>query len=195
MSSRLSVSDGELLTRYQGGQSEAISQLLERHTPRIRRYIQLMVRDNDSAEDILQDVLIRVVRMVDEGRYRDNGRFLSWLMRIAHNMTIDTFRSSKYKMETNEANAGYDIMSLQREMQPAVEEEMVRDEIATQVRQLIDKLPEEQSEVVRLRYFSNLSFAEIAEQTDVSINTALGRMRYALINMRKMVKDNNLALV
>ncbi|MFR9650434.1 MAG: sigma-70 family RNA polymerase sigma factor [Rikenellaceae bacterium] len=193
--SRSNLSDAELLAKYREGQREAISQLLERHTPRIRRYIHLMVRDADKAEDILQDVLIRVVRMVDEGRYRDNGRFLSWMMRIAHNMTIDTFRSSRHKMETNESNAGYDILSFQRESQPAVDDEMVREEVADQVRGLIDLLPEEQREVVKLRYFSNLSFAEIAEQTDVSINTALGRMRYALINMRKMVKDNNLALI
>lgn len=193
--SKLNQSDAELLQSYREGRHEAISELLERHTPRIRRYIQLMVRDSDSAEDILQDVLIKVVRMVDEGRYRDNGRFLSWMMRIAHNKTIDTFRSSKSKMETNEASAGYDIVSMQRESQPAIEDEMMREEVATQVRGLIDLLPEEQREVVRLRYFSNLSFAEIAEQTDVSINTALGRMRYALINMRKMVKDNNMALI
>lgn len=193
--SRLNLSDAELLAKYREGHSEAISQLLERHTPKIRRYIYLMVRDNDKTEDILQDVLIKVVRMIDDDRYRDNGRLLSWIMRIAHNMTIDTFRSVRHKVETNEANAGYDIVSLQRESQPAIDDEMSREEVAAQVRGLIDLLPEEQREVVRLRYFSNLSFAEIAEQTEVSINTALGRMRYALINMRKMVKENNLALI
>lgn len=187
-------SDSQLLSEYRSGQRGAISTLLERHTPRLRNYIRLMVRDNNRAEDILQDTLVKSVRMIDEGRYTDNGRLLSWMMRIAHNLTIDHFRSLKSRPMINEAEAGYDILGTQRHLEPAEEEQIIIGETHQQVRELIEMLPEDQKEVVRLRYYSDLSFKEIAEQTNVSINTALGRMRYALINLRKMTKEMNLVL-
>ncbi len=192
--SNTKISDNKLLQDYLSGQREAISTLLERHTPRLRNYIRLMVRDNDRAEDILQDTLIKSVKMIDEGRYTDNGRLLSWMMRIAHNLAIDHFRSLKSRPITNEAEAGYDIIAAQRHLEPAAEEQIISNEIGEQVRELVDMLPEDQREVVKLRYYSDLSFREIAEQTDVSINTALGRMRYALINLRKMTKERDLVL-
>ncbi len=192
--SKLKLSDNELLQQYMGGESVAISILLERHTPRVRNYIRLMVRDDDRAEDILQDVFIKCVKMIDSGKYVESGRFLSWVLRIAHNMTIDYFRSTKNKVVTNEAEAGYDILGAQRQTESAAEDQIIAAETADQVRDLVALLPEDQREVIQMRYYSDLSFREIAEQTGVSINTALGRMRYALINLRKLVKDKKMAL-
>lgn len=192
--STTTLSDTQLLDAYKGGQNEAITTLIKRHTPRIRNYIRLMVKDNDRADDLLQDTFIKSIKMIDEGRYTDNGRMLSWMLRIAHNLTIDHFRSAKSRPVTNEAEAGYDILGAQRHCEAAPEELIIRDETHEQLRSLIDLLPEDQQEVVRLRYYSDLSFREIAEQTNVSINTALGRMRYALINLRKLIKDRRLAL-
>ncbi len=192
--SKLKLSDNELLQQYIGGDSMAISILLERHTPRVRNYIRLMVRDDDRAEDLLQDVFIKCVKMIDSGKYVESGRFLSWVLRIAHNMTIDFFRSTKNRVVTNETEAGYDIIGAQRQMESAVEDQIIASETADQVRELVALLPEDQREVIQMRYYSDLSFREIAEQTGVSINTALGRMRYALINLRKLVKERHMAL-
>ncbi len=192
--SKLKLSDNELLQQYIGGDSMAISILLERHTPRVRNYIRLMVRDDDRAEDLLQDVFIKCVKMIDSGKYVESGRFLSWVLRIAHNMTIDFFRSTENRVVTNETEAGYDIIGAQRQMESAVEDQIIASETADQVRELVALLPEDQREVIQMRYYSDLSFREIAEQTGVSINTALGRMRYALINLRKLVKERHMAL-
>ncbi len=188
------LSDNELLQLYKAGQQEAISTLLERHTPRIRNYIRLMVRDNDRAEDLLQEVLIKCVRMIDNDKYTESGRLLSWMLRIAHNMTIDFFRSTKNHLVTNEAEAGYNIIEAQRHSESATEDQIIESETHDQVRQLVELLPDDQREVVKLRYYSDLSFREIADQTGVSINTALGRMRYALINLRKLIKDRKMAI-
>ena len=149
------LSDQVLLNHYLSGDRSAISKLIERHSRRVKDYIHMMVKDRDVADDIFQETFIKAVRVIDEGRYTDNGKFLSWILRIAHNQVIDHFRD---------------------------------------VRALVELLPAEQREVVIMRYFSGLSFKEIAEQTDVSINTALGRMRYALINLRRMIKEKNLIL-
>ena len=188
------LSDHALLELYQQGNREAVSQLLERHHRRLRDYIRMMVKDNDVADDLLQEVLIKVVKVIDEGRYTDKGRFLPWLMRIAHNRVLDYFRAQKQVRTITEASAGYDILGTTNFAEHSVEEEIISDQIAAEVRALVDMLPEEQREVVKLRYFEGKSFKDIAEQTDVSINTALGRMRYALINIRRMVKEKNLVL-
>ncbi len=188
------LSDQLLLSRYLSGDRNAISILIERHSARVRDYIRMMVKDYDVADDILQETLIKAVRFIDEGRYTDSGRFLSWVLRIAHNRVLDYFRSQKSARTVNEAEAGYDMLGTLRFAERTVEDKMVSDQIEADVRRLIDFLPEEQREVVMMRYYAGLSFQEIAEQTEVSINTALGRMRYALINLRKMIKDNNLIL-
>ena len=154
----------------------------------------MMVKDDDIADDIFQETLIKAVRVIDEGRYTDSGKFLSWVLRIAHNRVLDHFRREKSSKQINEAEAGYDVIGTMRFSEPTAEDEMVHGEMEQTIRDLIDMLPEEQQEVVRLRYYSKLSFQEIAEHTDVSINTALGRMRYALINLRKMIKDKNIVL-
>ena len=188
------VSDQKLLNCYLSGDRNAISQLIERHSRRVRDYIQMMVKDGDVADDIFQETFIKAVRVIDEGRYTDNGRFLSWLLRIAHNQVIDHFRAQKQNRQLNEAEAGYDVLGTLRLAERTVEDEIVCEQIASDVRRMVELLPDEQREVVMMRYYSGLSFKEIAEQTGVSINTALGRMRYALINLRKMIKEKNLIL-
>ena len=188
------VSDQKLLNCYLSGDRNAISQLIERHSRRVRDYIQMMVKDGDVADDIFQETFIKAVRLIDEGRYTDNGRFLSWILRIAHNQVIDHFRAQKQNRQLNEAEAGYDVLGTLRLAERTVEDEIVCEQIASDVRRMVELLPDEQREVVMMRYYSGLSFKEIAEQTGVSINTALGRMRYALINLRKMIKEKNLIL-
>ena len=188
------VSDQKLLNCYLSGDRNVISQLIERHSRRVRDYIQMMVKDGDVADDIFQETFIKAVRVIDEGRYTDNGRFLSWILRIAHNQVIDHFRAQKQNRQLNEAEAGYDVLGTLRLAERTVEDEIVCEQIASDVRRMVELLPDEQREVVMMRYYSGLSFKEIAEQTGVSINTALGRMRYALINLRKMIKEKNLIL-
>lgn len=187
-------SDQALLNSYLQGDRSAISRLIERHTRRVRDYIRMMVKDNDVADDILQETFIKAVRVIDDGRYTDNGKFLSWILRIAHNQVIDYFRAQKQNRQVNESNAGYNVLGTLRFAEKNVEDRMVADQIEADVRSLVEMLPDEQREVVMMRYFSGLSFKEIAEQTNVSINTALGRMRYALINLRKMIREKNLVL-
>ena len=188
------LSDQGLLNSYLSGDQSAISQLIERHSRRVKEYIRMMVKDNDVADDIFQETFIKAVRVIDEGRYTDNGKFLSWVLRISLNQVIDYFRSRKQLKQVNEADAGFNVLGTLRFAEQTVEDDMVATQISSDVRHLVERLPDEQREVVMLRYFSGLSFKEIAEQTDVSINTALGRMRYALINLRKMIKEKNIVL-
>ncbi|MBQ5709809.1 MAG: sigma-70 family RNA polymerase sigma factor [Alistipes sp.] len=188
------LSDRVLLNNYLSGDRSAISELIERHSLRVRSYIGMMVKDDDIANDIFQETFIKAVKVIDEGRYTDSGKFLSWVLRIAHNRVLDHFRREKASRQINESEAGYDMIGTMRISEPNTEDEMVQSEIEQTVRNLIDLLPEDQQEVIRLRYYSKLSFAEIAEQTEVSINTALGRMRYALINLRKLIKEKNIVL-
>ena len=188
------LSDQVLLNNYLAGDRGAISQLIERYSRRVRDYIRMMVKDVDVADDILQETLIKVVRFIDEGRYSDNGKFLSWVLRIAHNQVIDYFRQQKSARTMNESEAAFNILGSKRFAEQNVEDKIVAEQIEADVRRLIDFLPDEQREVVMMRYYAGMSFQEIADQTNVSINTALGRMRYALINLRKMIKENNLIL-
>lgn len=188
------LSDQGLLNSYLSGNQSAISQLIERHSRRVKEYIRMMVKDSDVADDIFQETFIKAVRVIDEGRYTDNGKFLSWILRIAHNQVIDYFRARKQQKQVNEADAGYNVLGTMRFAEHTIEDDMVAAQISSDVRRLVDQLPDEQREVVMLRYYSGLSFKEIAEQTDVSINTALGRMRYALINLRKLIKEKNITL-
>ena len=188
------LSDQTLLEMYQQGNREAISQLLERHARRVRDYVRMLVKDNDVADDLTQEVLIKVVKVLDEGRYTDKGRFQPWLLRVAHNRVLDYFRAQKQVKTISESSAGFDILGSKNFAEPSIEDRLVSEQQAEEVRQLIEHLPAEQREVVKMRYYEGLSFKEIAEHTGVSINTALGRMRYALINMRQMIKEKNLAL-
>ena len=188
------LSDQALLEMYQQGNREAVSQLLERHARRVRDYVRMLVKDNDVADDLTQEVLIKVMKVLDEGRYTDKGRFQPWLLRIAHNRVLDYFRAQKQVKTVSESSAGFDILGNKNFAEPSIEDRLVSEQQAEEVRQLIELLPAEQREVVKMRYYEGLSFKEIAEHTGVSINTALGRMRYALINMRQMIKEKNLAI-
>ena len=188
------LSDNDLLNVYLSGNENAVTVLVNRHRRRVFDYINMMVKDRDLADDIFQETLIKVIRFVNDGRYTENGKFLSWVLRIAHNQVIDYFRAQRQNKAVTEAEAGYDVLGSLRFAERNVEDAMVSEQIERDVRALVELLPAEQREVVIMRYFSGLSFKEIAEQTDVSINTALGRMRYALINLRRMIKEKNLIL-
>ena len=189
-----SLSDRVLLNNYISGDRSAISELIERHSVRVRSYIGMMVKDDDVANDIFQETFIKAVKVIDEGRYTDSGKFLSWVLRIAHNQVIDYFRSQKSAKTINESDAGYNMLGTLRFAERTVEDNIISEQIEADVRRLVEHLPDEQREVVKLRYYSGLSFQEIADQTGVSINTALGRMRYALINLRKMIAENDIIL-
>lgn len=188
------LSDQQLLDSFFAGDDSAISVLIERHKKRVCDYINMMVKDRDVADDIFQETFIKVLRFLREGRYTESGRFLSWVLRIAHNQVIDHFRQTKQQNHISESNAGYDLFNNRKLSDANVEDKLILTQIQDDVRKLVEHLPEEQREVVFMRYYNGLSFKEIAEQTNVSINTALGRMRYALINLRKMITENQLVL-
>ena len=188
------LSDRVLLNNYLSGDRSAISELIERHSRRVRNYIGMMVKDDAVADDIFQETFIKAVKVIDEGGYTDSGKFLSWILRIAHNRVLDHFRREKSSRQLNEKEAGYDVLGTLRFTEGTAEDEIIHNELMETVRRLVDELPDDQKEVVRLRYYSKLSFQEIAEQTEVSINTALGRMRYALINLRRLIKEKNIVL-
>ncbi len=188
------TSDQRLLSQYIAGDRQAISQLIERHSRRVRDYIRMMVKDEEAADDIFQETFVKAVRVIDDGRYVDNGKFLSWVLRIAHNQVIDHFRARRQERSVNEADAGYDVLGTLRFAEGNVEDALVSEQVERDIRTLVTLLPAEQREVVMMRYYAGLSFKEIAEQTGVSINTALGRMRYALINLRRMIREKKLVL-
>lgn len=182
------LSDQQLINAYKKGDAAALSQLIERHHKRILHYIRILIKDYDLANDVFQETFIKVVRSIDDGRYADNGKFLPWVLRIAHNQVIDHFRQTKTEATVSHTGEnGYDLLNHPRYSDKNVEENLINTQMEQDIRKLVEKLPDEQREVVQMRYFNGLSFKEIAETTDVSINTALGRMRYALINLRKMM--------
>lgn len=185
-------SDTMLLKDYISGEKAVIDTLIERHRKRVYGYILTMVRDSAIADDIFQDTFIKVVASLDKGKYVDGGKFISWVLRIAHNQVIDHFRARKGKFFVTSDDVGYDILGVQGHYESNIEDKMELDQTAEQVRSLVDNLPSEQREVVLMRHYMDLSFKEISEQTGVSINTALGRMRYALINLRKLIDSHNL---
>ena len=191
---KMVISDQSLVCSYLSGNQEAISTLIERHRRRVFDYINVMVKDRDLADDIFQETFIKAVRFIGEGRYSDNGKFLSWVLRIAHNQVIDYFRQKKGDRQVSESEVGCDIVKIIRLTDTSIEERIVAAQIDEDVRMLIELLPEEQKEVIYLRYFNNLRFKDIAELTNVSINTALGRMRYALLNLRKLILEKNIQL-
>jgi RNA polymerase sigma-70 factor (ECF subfamily) len=188
------MSDSKLVETYLAGERSAISSLIERHKRRVTDYIAMMVKDRDVANDIFQETAVKVVRVIDDGRYADNGKFLSWVLRIAHNQVIDYFRQVRGEKKISEADAGFDILGSIRFAGDSVEDRIVHEQIQTDLRRIIEHLPEEQRDVVIMRYFNDMSFKEIAEESGVSINTALGRMRYALINLRKLIRENQVTL-
>lgn len=154
----------------------------------------MVVKDRDLADDIFQDTFVKVIHTLRNGTYKEEGKFIQWVMRIAHNLTIDHFRKSKRLPVVDTGNDDFDILETLRLTDPSIEEELISTQIHNDLRQLIELLPDEQKEVLKMRHYNEMSFKDIAEQTDVSINTALGRMRYALINLRKIIQEKELAL-
>jgi len=188
------LSDYELVEKFIKGSQTSIETLINRHRNRVYTYIYLIVKNQQLAEDIFQDTFIKVVQSLKRGKYTDNGKFLSWVIRIAHNLIIDHFRREKQFNITTREDYETDIFNSRKLAYGTIEDEMVQSQIITDVRGLIDELPADQREVVMLRHYGGLSFKEIAEHTNVSINTALGRMRYALINLRKLIGEKKLNL-
>ncbi len=188
------TSDSKLIEMYRAGDTVAISKLIERHKRRVTDYIAMMVKDRDVADDIFQETALKAVKVIDDGRYADNGKFLSWVLRIAHNQVIDHFRHSRGEGKITESDAGFDILGTLKFAGDSIEDRLVHEQIHEDLRRIINHLPEEQRDVVVMRYFNDMSFKEIAEESGVSINTALGRMRYALINLRKLISEHQMIL-
>lgn len=187
------LSDQELIRQFLDGQQSALENFIHKHENKVYGYILMMVKNKELAEDIFQDTFIKVVKKLHSGSYQEEGKFLQWVMRIAHNLVIDHFRQSN-RVNMARGTSEYDIFDTIDMMESSVEDRLVTKQIHNDVRKLIQYLPEEQKRVLIMRHYGNLSFKEIAQKTNVSINTALGRMRYALINLRKLIEDKNLVL-
>ena len=188
------MNDQELVQAYIKGDQSAIETLINRHRSKVYTYILLTIKNQPLAEDLFQETFIKVIQSLRGGKYRDNGRFLSWVIRIAHNLIIDHFRKEKQMNSVSNDDSEVDLFNSKKLSDSNIEELIVNSQIKAEIRTLINELPDDQREVVLLRHYGELSFKEIAEQTDVSINTALGRMRYALINLRKLIKEKDLSL-
>lgn len=187
------ISDQELISRYLAGQETALETLVRRHKNRIYAYILMIVKDKELAEDLFQDTFIKVINTIRSNQYKEEGKFIQWAMRIAHNLIIDYFRKAN-RIPIIENREEYDVIDKIRMPVESVEEMMITEQIHRDVKRLIEYLPKEQKEVLMMRHYHDMSFKDIAEVTNVSINTALGRMRYALINLRKLVKENEVIL-
>ncbi len=186
--------DVELINEFMDGSNSSMEILIRRYKNRVFSYINIYIRNRALAEDIFQDTFLKVINSIKAGRYQDNGRFLPWVTRIAHNLIIDHFRREKQLRFVSNDDYESDILNLKKLSAPNVVDLMVSKQIEKDVRNLVDRLPEDQREVVILRHYVGMSFKEIADTTGISINTALGRMRYALINMRKLMEQHNLSL-
>lgn len=187
------IDDSVLVKEYINGDERALETLINRHNQRISSFIYSKVLDRDVTEDIFQDTFIKVIKTLKKGNYSEEGKFLPWVMRIAHNLIIDHFRKNK-RMPMFEGNDDFNIFSIIGDDKPNVEKQLIKDQIDSDLRVLIDELPDDQREVLLMRIYRDMSFKEISENTGVSINTALGRMRYALINLRKIIDKHNIIL-
>ncbi len=188
------VSDHDLVVGYQQGNENCLLQLVRRYESRIFTAILIHVRNKHLAEDIYQETFVKIINTLRAGQYKEEGKFLSWAIRIAHNLAIDHYRKEARMPKTRDTE-DYSVLGTLRLKEENVEEKLVRNQVRQQVRELIDELPPEQREVLIMRHYGDMSFKEIAKATNVSINTALGRMRYALINLRKLIDEKQLALV
>lgn len=186
--------DEQLVAAYASGDNEAFDALLLRHKNRLFTYIVQMVRDRDLADDIFQETFVKAITTIRQGRYSDFGKFSAWITRIARNLAIDSFRAEKSEATVSTDDTNFDVLNRRELSEETVEDAMIDLQIEHDVRRLVDELPEPQREVLMMRFYKNLSFKEIAEMTGVSINTALGRMRYAILNMRRLAREKELIL-
>jgi RNA polymerase sigma factor (sigma-70 family) len=187
------ISDQELIRQFIAGDHSSLEVLINRHQRKIFSYILLIVKDRHMAEDIFQDAFIKVINTLRSGAYNEEGKFLPWVMRISHNLIIDYFRKSK-RMPYVENSEEYDIFETLNLFEDTIEDKIIINQIHQDVKHLIEYLPDEQKEVLKMRHYLDMSFKDIADKTGVSINTALGRMRYALINLRKLIKEKDIIL-
>ena len=194
MNNLIQLTDDELVKLYENGNNKAFEILMLRYKSKSYTYIYLIVRNRELAEDIFQDTFIKAIATIQQGRYVESGKFLAWINRIAHNLIIDHFRREKNENTFSADAVDYDIVNNAKLSEKSVEDNMSNEQVLADVVHLIDFLPASQQKVIRMRYFEDLSFKEIAEKTDVSINTALGRMRYALLNMRRIAAENDVYL-
>lgn len=189
------ISDNELVNQFIAGNQQAVEQLIKRHKRKVFTYILIIVRNKEQAEDLFQETFLKVFKSLREGKYTDDGRFLGWVMRIAHNLIIDNVRKDKRLKTVSRDDYEYDIFNQRKYSESFSEQVVVKNEVEHDVRRLVEELPDVQKQVVIMRHFMDMSFKEIAEETGVSINTALGRMRYALINMRRIIDEKQMNLV
>jgi RNA polymerase sigma-70 factor (ECF subfamily) len=184
-----------LIREFLEGNPLGLQELIERHQARVYSYIFVMVKDKQLADDLFQDTFVKVINTIKSGNYNDEGKFIQWVMRIAHNLVIDHFRrQKKLNMAEVVVNDQFNLLDTLKVSDPGIEDLLVTQQIHQDIKKLIEYLPAEQKEIIYLRCYAGMSFKDIAEQTEVSINTALGRMRYALINLRKMIKEKNIIL-
>ena len=188
------MTDEALVECYAQGNNTAFDVLLNRHKDNIYSYIYFIVRNTELAEDIFQETFVKAIITIKQGRYTENGKFRAWISRIAHNLIIDNFRQEKNEQMISNDDTEIDLFNNYKYSDSTIEEELIKDQILTDVKKLVEYLPDNQKEVLILRYYQDLSFKEIADVTGVSINTALGRMRYAILNMRKMAEEKNMIL-
>jgi len=187
------IEDSVLVSSYIQGDEKALEVLINRHNQRISSFIYSKVLDRDVTEDIFQDTFIKVIKTLKKGSYSEEGKFLPWVMRIAHNLVIDHFRRNK-RMPMFEGSDDFNIFSVIGDDKLNAEKQLIKNQIDSDLKSLIEELPDDQKEVLLMRIYKDMSFKEISENTGVSINTALGRMRYALINLRKIIEKNNIVL-
>jgi len=187
--------DAVLVKDYINGNERALEVLVNRHQQRIFNFIFSKVRDREVTEDIFQDTFIKVINTLKNGKYNEEGKFLPWVMRISYNLLIDYFRKNKRIPKFESTKEEFDIFDILGNGEQNIEDSMIKDQIVNEVRRLVEELPEDQKEVLVMRLYKDLSFKEIAENTDVSINTALGRMRYAVINLRKLIEKHQVVLI
>lgn len=189
--------DSQLISLYQKGREEALSELIQRHQKELFTFIYYKVLDEDLANDIFQDAFMKIILTLKEGRYNEEGKFILWAKRISHNLVIDHFRLKAKHIKVSETtfnNDEFSIFDLIREPSENIEDQLVTRQIQEDLLKMLQLLPENQQEVIKLRFFDGLSFKEIADHTETSINTTLGRVRYALINLRKIMEDKNIVL-
>lgn len=187
------ITDATLVSDYIKGNENALGILITRHKQKIYSFIYSKVYDRDVAEDIFQDTFIKVIRTLKRGAYNEEGKFLPWVMRISHNLVIDFFRKNN-RMPKFDNTGDFNIFSVLSDSSLNAEKTIIKEQVENDVRRLVDELPEDQREVLLMRIYNDMSFKEISERTGVSINTALGRMRYALINLRKIIEKHNIVL-
>jgi len=187
------LTDAALVKDYIDGSELALERLINRHQLQIFNFINSKINDRDTSEDIFQDTFIKVIRTLKNGLYNEEGKFLPWVMRIAHNLVIDHFRKSN-RIPTVENNDEFDIFQFISDSAPNAEHTLVQEQVLKDIQKLVQELPDDQKEVLIMRLYRDMSFKEIAENTNVSINTALGRMRYAIINLRKLIDEHKIIL-